>query len=330
MCDLSFITYWSGTRKLGVALMILFTFCAMGAAIAGLATYYIACVPSAPKALALEEECDCNDEPKPCPGMPVCEPEPCADEHPFMPAESADLHACLVPCARASTCTREHCGDEMPERCAPDPRYELILDRQDNTPFMKNLIGKKALEELNRHPVGSNERLQTALVFLKKGIMPYQKWMSRRNCRHPAKVCTICNDHYKWLTCVVYNRLIDYAHPEKTAEHPFAEPFSRSPIKSTNGSTVEENIKWFTSNAFQNHVPSDKKKPYQLAKTGNQTYFEDLGVMQTGLSFLTDTDEVCTVCSELSDVSQHIECIAKGYDFPWYRHWAWFKIENYW
>lgn len=338
MCDLSFLKYWSGTRKLGVAFMVVAIASSLGAALTGVFTYYTYCVPNAPVPI-VKFDCNCDDTPKPCPTVPLCEGKECENDHPFMP-DADSVMQCSQPCPEPPRCSAQSClpvncttsevppeGNSSTVSLTPlmpqvkDVPFSNETSTKPNGTFLEIAYGEDTLEYFNQYPAGSNERLLAATLVLDQVIKPHVTVMSRRNCDETGKVCRVCEDHYKWLRCVVNSELRSHKHPEKRKGNVFIKPFSKGfdPMARTN-------IRLFGQWAFGTRHGKVERKWYPLLWNKEKAY-ESLRLASEALWFVTKKGEECSICMDSPDL--HIDCISYGSKFPWVKNWALFNISEH-
>lgn len=228
--------------------------------------------------------CNCS-LPPPCPVTRLC-PEEAVEPCPLHPIISTtfDPNTCLTPC-------QPECH---PRNCLLTPPPDCRTTTTTQTPHFRltdeQMMNQTVLEWVMAYPPNSYGRLQVLTQLMEFGDESYVRVMTRRNCKHPFRICTICRDRYQFLRCAMKMKVtankFGYKNTNKLSrmDPKFAENYAYLSIKQAE---------------FYN-----RSLDYSTA--------EGLIGAYRAFWFISDDGSQCTWCQDDEDAAKQIRCIWQG------------------
>lgn len=254
----------------------------------GLTVYYGFCPPGRAGSVVDTHSipnADCNcPRPSNCTAEKLCpiEPAELCPIHPLMPAPP-DPNACILPC------------------CTPPPK-KTISQWQPAPPrpvlpklTEEEIASKTVLEWVMSTRPNSMERLNVLTQLMEFGVEPYVHAMSRRNCKAPYRMCTMCrSDRYEYLRCAMRTRVtankFGYSVKNKlTKVNPnFLEQFAKD-------------AHWMSLN-YNNYLTLEDYEPLTEAYRAFWFIGDDKGKRTE-----------CSWCTDAYDPPTHLDCLRTGW-----------------
>lgn len=251
----------------------------------GLTVYFGFCpVNGAADANATLPDANCN-----CPRPPNCTAHQLC---PIEPAELCPTHPLMPARPNSTTCVRPCCTPKKPiahQWPATRPVMPKLTEEQ--------MTSRSVLEWMTDNRPNSMERLNVLTQLMEFGVEPYIQAMTRRNCKAPYRMCTMCrSDRYEFLRCAMRTRL---------TANKFG--YSKSRLAKIQPNFLEQFAKdadWLSQD-YQGYLTLDDYQPLGDAFRA----FWLVGEETKGSSGRTE----CTWCSDALDPTVHIDCLRTGW-----------------